>query len=125
MVNQAKLHYFNTAPRYKYGLEVLSNYQHVVRRDKINQNTNWQDVVGLEFGQIDECETFQDIGHKSRARPPHGYKKIHVNFVFDVKHDGRHKARLVADGQLTEVPLVSVYSGVVSLQGFHLVMFLS
>ena len=39
--------------------------------------------------------------------------------------DGRHKARLVADGHLTEVPLESVYSGVVSLRGFRLVLFLA
>ena len=37
--------------------------------------------------------------------------------MFDVKHDGRHKAHLVADGHLTDIPLESVYSGVVSLQG--------
>jgi Reverse transcriptase (RNA-dependent DNA polymerase) len=45
--------------------------------------------------------------------------------VFDVKHDGRHKARLVADGHLTDIPLDSVYSGVVSLRGFRLVLFLA
>jgi len=48
-----------------------------------------------------------------------------VHLVFDVKHDGRHKARLVADGHLTEVPIESVYSGVVSLRGFRLVLFLA
>jgi hypothetical protein len=31
----------------------------------------------------------------------------------------------VADGHLTDVPLESVYSGVVSLRGFRTVMFLS
>jgi hypothetical protein len=41
-----------------------------------------------------------------------------------VKHVGRHKARLVAYGHLTELPLESVYSGVVSLRGFRLVLFL-
>ena len=48
-----------------------------------------------------------------------------MHFVFDVKHDGRHKARLVADGNLTEVPLTSVYSGVASLRGIRLVLFLA
>ena len=42
-----------------------------------------------------------------------------------MKHDGRHKARLVADGNLIEVPLSSVYSGVVSLRGIQLVLFLA
>lgn len=45
--------------------------------------------------------------------------------MFDLKHDGRHKARLVADGHLTDIPLSSVYSGVVSLRGIRLVLFLA
>ena len=36
------------------------------------------------------------------------------------KHDGRYKARLVADGHLTNVPVNSAYAGVVSLRGLHL-----
>jgi Reverse transcriptase (RNA-dependent DNA polymerase) len=52
-------------------------------------------------------------------------KRIRVHIVYDVKHDGRHKARLVADGHLTDIPLDSVYSGVVSLRGFRLVLFLA
>ena len=45
--------------------------------------------------------------------------------VFDVKHDGRHKARCVADGHLTDTPLESVYSGVVLLRGFRMCLFLA
>ena len=47
-----------------------------------------------------------------------------MHLVFDVKHDGRHKARLVADGHLTDVPVDSVYSGVVSLRCLRLMLFL-
>ena len=42
-----------------------------------------------------------------------------------MKHDGRHKDRLVADRNLTDVPLSSVYSGVVSLRGIILVLFIA
>ena len=45
--------------------------------------------------------------------------------VYDVKHNGRHKARLVAGGHLTDVPMESVYSGVMSLCGLHIVLFLA
>ena len=44
--------------------------------------------------------------------------------IFDVKHDGRHRAWVVADGNLTEVPTESVYSGVVSLCGLRACIFL-
>ena len=50
---------------------------------------------------------------------------MHVHIVYDIKHDGRHRARLVANGQLTEVPAESVYSGVISLCGFRLLIFLA
>ena len=45
---------------------------------------------------------------------PKGYHRIKVHLVFAVKLDGRHKARLAADGPLTPEPAVNIYSGVVS-----------
>ena len=44
--------------------------------------------------------------------------------VHSCKHDGRLKARLVAGGHLTDAPINSVYSSVVSLQGIRLLAFL-
>ena len=73
--------------------------------------------------QLDEYDTFKDIG--KNAPISSDYKKIRVHLVFAVKHDGRHKARLVADGHLTDVPIDSVYSGVVSLRGLRLIIFLA
>ena len=40
--------------------------------------------------------------------------------MFDVKQDLRHRARLVALGNLTEVPKDSTYSGVVSLRSLRM-----
>jgi hypothetical protein len=125
LVNQAKLRSYNTSPRFKYGFEIPKNYAHAMRLDEQNKNTKWKDAVVLELLQINEYQTFKDIGHHTKVKPPDGYKKIRVHLVFDVKHDGRHKARLVADGQLTEIPLEPVYSGVVSLKGFRLTVFLA
>ncbi len=85
----------------------------------------WQDANKLEFDQLAEYQTFRDMGPSSSNAPPAGYKKIRVHLVFDVKHDGRHKVRCVADGHLTDIPLDSVYSGVVSLRGLRLMLFLA
>jgi hypothetical protein len=125
MVNQAKLRSFNNTPKFKNGFEIPRTYEQAVQFDKRNGNTKWQDASALELSQINEYEVFIDKGHHTKAKIPSGYKKIRVHFVFDVKHDGRHKARLVADGHLTAVPFESVYSGVVSLRGFRLVLFLA
>ena len=124
-VNQAKLRSFHTAPRFKYGFEIPKDYEHAKFLDRRNGNTKWQDATKLEFDQLDDYHTFEDLGHSKSAAPPLGYKKIRVHLVFDVKHDGRHKVRCVADGHLTEVPLDSVYSGVVSLKGLRIMLFLA
>ena len=43
-------------------------------------------------------------------------EKIQVHLVFTVKHDDRHKARLVVGVHLTPDPVESKYSGVVSIR---------
>jgi hypothetical protein len=113
------------APKFKYGYEIPRDYAHAVEIDERNGNRLWQDAVDLEFKSVNEYNTFKDIGHQSKTSPPAGYKRIRVHLVFDVKHDGRHKVRLVADGHLTDIPQDSVYSGVVSLRGCRIVLFLS
>lgn len=121
MAKQAKIRSYNTAPKYQYGFEVPRDYKHAMAIDERNKNTKWADACELELNQLKEYETFMDVGFNI----PNGYKKIRVHMVYAVKHDGRHKARLVADGHLTDIPLESVYSGVVSLRGFRLVLFLA
>ena len=44
--------------------------------------------------------------------------------MFAVKYNGRHKARLETDGHLTPDPVESIYSGMVPLRNFRLVLFL-
>src|SRR5687767_2171592 len=121
--NQAKIRAFYSTPKFKYGFEIPSDYRHAVQMDHRNDNINWQDAVDLEMEQLDEYDTFIDYG--LNAAPPPDNKKIKVHLVFDVKHDSRHKARLVADGHLTDIPVDSIYFGVVSLHGLRLIIFLA
>jgi hypothetical protein len=124
MVNQVKLRSYNKAPQYKNGYEIPRTYEQAMKLDEKNGKTKWQDTIKTELSQIDEKKTSIDKGHHIKTKPPRGYKKIRVHLIVNVKHHGRHKARHVADGHLT-VPLESVYSGVASLRGFRLVLFLS
>jgi Reverse transcriptase (RNA-dependent DNA polymerase) len=81
--------------------------------------------MALELDQINEYTNFIDKDHHTKVDPPSGFKKIRVHLVFDVKQNSRHTARLVADGHLTDIPLDSVYSGVLSVGGFRLILFLA
>jgi hypothetical protein len=123
MVKQAKLQSYSSAPKYKYGYEIPRNHAHALEIDKRNGNTLWEDSAKLELKQLDQYDTFKDLG--LRAKPPPGYRLLGVHMVFDIKHDGRHKTRLVANGHRTPVPLESVYSGVVTIRGVRLVVFIA
>jgi uncharacterized membrane protein len=64
-----------------------------------------------------DYSTFED---KGQVKYSNGYKNIHVHFVL-VKHDLRHKARLVAGGHLTDPNTTdNTYSSVVSLRSMQI-----
>jgi hypothetical protein len=125
MVNQSRIKATRNAPRYKFGYRIPRNYDEAMQFDLKNGNTLWREATNLEMSQLAEYNTFRDMGHKDTASPLTGYKKICTHLIYDCKHDGRHKAWMVADGHLTDIPLESVYSGVVSLRGLRIIIFLS
>ena len=89
-----------------------------------NGNKKWQKSMDVEIHQIDEYNTFKDLG-KGRP-PPRDHNKIRVHFFYDVvKHDLCPKSRLVAEGNLTAPPKDSVYSGVVTFRSLRLCMLLA
>jgi len=77
----------------------------------------------LEMKQLGDFTTFNELGLHTEV--PEGFKNIRVYLILDVKHDGRHKARLVADGHLMDIPVNTVYSGEVSLRGIRLLLFIA
>jgi len=129
MANQAKLKSFKHTIKYKFGFIIPRDYNHAMELDKKYGTDRWKEAISKEMEQLKEYETFVDRGHhlKIGDKPMimKGYKRIKTHLVFDVKHDGRHKARMVADGHLTDTPLESVYSGVVSLRGIRIVTFIA
>jgi hypothetical protein len=112
MVQQAKLNSFQTVVVYKYGFRVPRNHDQVMEYDQENGNTRWRDSKILEVEQLHEYSVFGDKGYGGSK--PAGYKMIQCHLVYNVKHDAKHKSRLVAGGHLTDTPLNSMYSRVVS-----------
>lgn len=96
------------------------DWNEAVRLDEENGNQRWHKACNAEMNQLDEHPTFIDKGKFNKQRIPKGCEKITAHLIFDVKHDGRHKARMVAGGHLTNAPLESVHAGVVSLRGLRM-----
>jgi hypothetical protein len=118
MANQAKLRSFCLSPKYKYGFEILWDYKHAMELDEKHCTTQWVDATSLEMVQLDDYHCFHDQG--KGVDIPKGFKKIQVHLIYDVKKNGRHKERLVADGHLTGIPVDNAYSGAVTLWGLRL-----
>ena len=129
-LKKAKYRQARASRKYKHGWEVPRDYAHALQLDIHNGNNKWKEGIDLEIEQIKEYQVFKDFGKavydkNNITNAPKGHQKIRVHFVFDVKHCGKFKARLVADGHLTKEPMETVYSGVVSIRNLRLALFLA
>ena len=129
MVNQAKRKSKRSAPVYKYGLRVPQNGIKEARLiDTDNGNTLFGDAIQRELDEINSLNTFSDQGAgaaKWKALKDADYTQVHLHWVFDIKPDLRHKARLVASGNMTPPSMGGTYSSVVSLRSMRLVLTLA
>ena len=124
LIQQAKIQSFCTFPKCKFGFEVPRDIEHACRLDEAAGNNKWEMTNKLEQDKLVEYSTIHDKGKFHISKILRDHKQIKVHTIFDVKYDGQHKAQCVADGHLTDTPVDSVYSGVVSLQGFQMVLFI-
>ena len=129
-LKKSKYRQARASRKYKHGWEIPRDYAHALQLDIHNGNNKWKEAIDLEIEQIKEYQVFKDFGKavydmNKIANAPEGHQKIRVHFVFDGKHCGKFKARLVADGHLTKEPMETVYSGVVSIRNLRLAMFLA
>jgi len=130
-MKQNKLRQARHSVKYMFGYQIPRNWEEALYLDKKNGNSKWFDARQLEVDQLHEYNTFIDKGIAQKDKKgsilnaPEGFHKINVQVVYAVKHDGRHKVRIVAGGHLTPDPVESVYSGVVSHKSLRLVVFLS
>ena len=128
---QSKFRQARRSNKYMLGYVIPRSYKKALEFDKENNNTKWADATRDELDCIKEQEVFTkyqratwDPSQNRILNAPPNHQKIRVNLIFVVKFNGRHKARLVADGSLTPEPVENIYSGVLSLRHLRLVIFL-
>ena len=108
------------APKYKFGQKVPKTIQECYALDKENNSTEWAQAIEKEVKLLrDDFKCFNIM--KPGLAPSHSYQYIKLLWTFDVKFDGRKRARCVAGGHMTE-PLhqEETYSSVVSLDTVRL-----
>ena len=124
-LKQARMYAARTVVRYKFGVKVPRDDKEALVFDEENGNSLWNESISKELDQvINDYTTFRDLG-KYKGSVPDGYQMIRLHMIFDVKHDLRHKCRLVAGGHLTKPNGDSSYSSVASLRSIRLVTFVA
>ena len=108
--------------KYKYGIKVPGNVREAIEIDKANGDTYWQDAMRLEVGALLDLDCFEFKPEGWKPEEP-GFQKTNLHMVFDVKHDLRRKARLVAGGHLVHVtePVYSSTVKSISVQLLHVI----
>ena len=129
-IKQSKIRQVRRSQTYMFGYLIPRNYMEAMQFDSENINSKRYDAIKLEMESMIEYKEFKKWDkaildkHKKVMNSTKGYHRIKVNLVFAVKFDGRHKARLVADGHLTPEPIENIYSCVVSLRNLRLLIVL-
>ena len=95
----------------KYGIKIPRNVKEAYAFDAEAGNTLWADAIKAEVKSLlmMNCFEFLDPGYQ----PPRDYQSTSLNMIFEVKHDGRRKARLVAGGHIVALQNLSAWSTVV------------
>jgi len=105
---------------YKYGIELPKTVQQALEIDSHTGTTFWHDAIDKEMKNVLPAFKFTDDD-----QIPVGFKHITCHMIFDVKMVGLvRKARFVAGGHLTDPPVESVYSSVVTRESVR-IMFLT
>ena len=106
-IKQSKIRLVRRSQTYMFGYLIPRNYMEAMQFDSENKNSKWYDAIKLEMESMREYKVLKKWDkaildkHKKVMKSPKGYHRIKIHLVFAVKFDGRHKARLVADGHLT------------------------
>ena len=103
---------------HKYGIKIPKTVEEAYAIDEENGNDFWRRAIVEEMSKVRVAfELYEDDPSKLI-----GYQQIKMHMVFDVKlgENFRRKARLVADGHLTNPPSSVTYSSVVSRDSVRL-----
>ena len=95
----------------KYGIKVPRNVREALTLDRINRNKKWEEAMEREIGTLIDLGCF--AFHPPNYKPGRDYQFAPLRMIFDVKHDFRHKARLVVGGHVVENRGAATYASVV------------
>ena len=95
----------------KYGVTIPRSVKHALELDAEAGNTFWADAIRKEVDSLLALDCFSF--HAPDYKPSSEYQWTKLSMIFEVKQDGRRKARLVAGGHLVDPKGINSRSTVV------------
>ena len=74
--------------------------RHSLELDTVHGNHKWRDAMAKEIGTMRDFKVFEPIHKDKILTRKDGWQYAPLHWVFAVKHDLRHKARLVIEGHV-------------------------
>ena len=98
-------------PVFKYGVEVPKSTKHAEELDAQHGNSLWKEAYQKEIVSLLSLGCFDFRPPDSKPGPD--YQFVKLTMIYEVKQDGRRKARLVAGGHLVDPCSISTHSTIV------------
>ena len=109
----------------KYGVLVPRSINQALQFDRDNKDTYWRDAIVKEIEALMGHKTFEYLEANARQLKGKGFKFCPLRMIFDVKQDGRRKARLVIGGHVLDSEDYNTYASVMKAVSQRLLMLIA
>jgi len=116
---------FGAKPKEAYGVKVPKNVKQGIEFDKINGNHLWQEAIDIEIGAMYKQHVFMQWTGDEPPSKDNGWQYAPIRIIFDVKHDGRHKATQEIGGHVTDATGYDTYAATVRTENVRLMVYVA
>jgi hypothetical protein len=93
--------------------------------DKINGNHLWQEAIDIEIGALYKQHVFMQWTGDELPSKDNGWQYAPIRIIFDVKHDGRHKATHEIGGHVKDATGYDTYVATVGTENVRLMVYVA
>ena len=111
--------------KHMHGIPLPCSARQGLELDKVQTNHKWRDAMAKEISLMKDFKVFEPIGREVHLSCSKGWQYAPLHWVFAVKNDLRHKARLVIGGHVTNADELDKCAATTSLDGVKLQLYLT
>ena len=99
-----------------HGIPIPKNGKQALEFDKSFGNNKWRDAIKKEIATMIEFKVFKIHQERPQFSTEDGWQFSPLHWVYAVKHDGQHKARIVIGGHVTDAEVYKTFASTVPME---------